>query len=114
MIRCRFEICDEIVSPSDFAVVARTHAYSFPRLIVFYFELVELSMNLENIVKLGRPEIFIRPPIWLLYSFLARIFLQWVDLEKECRKQNRGMNIVKIVDKVDKEDKLVENWTQGR
>ena len=24
------------------------------------------------------------------------------------------MNIVKIVDKVDKEDKLVENWTQGR
>ena len=34
--------------------------------MVFYFELVELSMNLEN-----------------------------------------------IVDKVDKEDKLVENWTQG-
>ena len=35
--------------------------------MVFYFELVELSMNLEN-----------------------------------------------IVDKVDKEDKLVENWTRGR
>ena len=34
--------------------------------------------------------------------------------EKEYRKQNRGMNIVKIVDKVDKEDKLVENWTWGR
>jgi len=29
-------------------------------------------------------------------------------------KQNRGMNIMKIVDKVDKEDKLVENWTRGR
>ena len=24
------------------------------------------------------------------------------------------MNIVKIVDKMDKEDKLVENWTHGR
>ena len=45
-----FGICDEIVSPSDFMIVARTHAYSFPRLIVFYFELEELSMNLENIV----------------------------------------------------------------
>ena len=33
---------------------------------------------------------------------------------KEFRKQNRGMNIVKIVDKVEKEGKLVENWTQGR
>ena len=44
-----------------------------------------------------------------LYSFLARIFLQWIGLEKEYRKQNQRMNIVKIVDKVDKEDKLVEN-----
>ena len=43
--------------------------------------------------------------------FLAWIFLQWVGLEKEYSKQNQGMNIVKIVDKVDKEDKLVENWT---
>ena len=31
-------------------IVARTHVCSFPRLMVFYFELVELSMNLENIV----------------------------------------------------------------
>ena len=61
-----FGLCGEIVSLSDFVIVARTHAYSFPRLMVFYFELVELSMNLEN-----------------------------------------------IVDKVDKEDKLVENWTRG-
>ena len=64
-----FEICGEIVSPSDFVIVAWTHAYSFLRLMVFhfvivawshaysflrlmvfYFELVELSMNLENIV----------------------------------------------------------------
>ena len=62
-----FEICGEIVSPSDFVIVAWTHTYSFSRLIVFYFELVKLSMNLRN-----------------------------------------------IVDKVDKEDKLVENWTRGR
>ena len=45
-----FEICGEIVSPSDFVIVAWTHAYSFPRLMIFYFELVELSVNLENIV----------------------------------------------------------------
>ena len=62
-----FEICGEIVSPSDFVIVAQTNAYSFPRLIVFYFELVELSINLRN-----------------------------------------------IMDKVDKEDKLAENWTRGR
>ena len=61
-----FEICGEIVSPSDFVIVAWTHAYSFPRLMVFYFELMELRMYLEN-----------------------------------------------IMDKVDKEDKLVENWTRG-
>ena len=109
-----FEICGEIVSPSDFMIVARTQAYSFLRLMVFYFELVELSMNLENIVELRRAEIFIRPPAGLLYSFLARIFLQWVGLKKEYRKQNQGVNIVKIVDKVDKEDKLVKNWTRWR
>ena len=62
-----FRICGEIVSPSDFVTFVWTHAYSFPKLMVFYFGLVELSVNLEN-----------------------------------------------IVDKVDKEDKLVENWTRGR
>ena len=41
-------------------------------------------------------------------------FFQCVGLEKEYRKQNWRMNIVKILDKVDKEDKLVENWTRGR
>ena len=39
--------------------------------------------------------------------FLTRIFLQLVVLEKEYRKQNWEMDIVKIVDKV------VENLTQG-
>ena len=46
-----FRICGEIVSPSDFVIVAWTHAYSFPRLMIFYFELVELSMNRRNIVE---------------------------------------------------------------
>ena len=55
------------MSPLDFVIVAWTHAYSFSRLMVFYFELMKLSMILGN-----------------------------------------------IVDKVDKENKLVENWTQGR
>ena len=45
-----FGICGEIISPSDFMIVTWTRAYSFPRLMVFYFELVELSMNLRNIV----------------------------------------------------------------
>ena len=45
-----FEICGEIMSPSDFVIVVWTHAYSFSKLIVFYFGLVELSMNLGNIV----------------------------------------------------------------
>ena len=56
--------CRKIVSPSDFVNVVWTHAYSFSKLMVFYFGLVELSMNLGNIM--------------------------------------------------DKEDKLVENWTRGR
>ena len=80
-------------------IVTWTHAYSFPSLMVFYFGLVEQSMNLENIAELGRTEIFVRPPTWLLYSFLTRIFPQWVGLEKKYRKQNQRMNIVKIVDK---------------
>ena len=48
-----FGICGEIMSLSDFVIVAWTHAYSFPsfsRLMVFYFELVELSMKLGKIV----------------------------------------------------------------
>ena len=55
------------MSPIDFVIVGWTHAYSFSKLMVFYFELFELSMNLEN-----------------------------------------------IVDKVNKEDKLVENLARGR
>ena len=41
-----FRIGGEIVSPSDFVIVVWTHAYSFSKLMIFYFGLVELSMNL--------------------------------------------------------------------
>ena len=81
-----------------------------------HFKKVGLNMNLENIVELGRPtffEIFVRPLAWLLYSFLIQFFLQLVVLEKEYRKQNWGMNIVKIV-KIEIVDKEVENFTSGR
>ena len=40
-----FRICGEIVSPSGFVIVAWTQAYSFSRLIVFYFELVEMWLS---------------------------------------------------------------------
>ena len=66
-----FEICGKNVSPSDFVIIARTHAYSFPRL--FYFELVELSMNLGNIVELGRPKIL----FGLLHGFHTLFYLRF-------------------------------------
>ena len=53
-----FGNCDEIVSPSDFAIVARTHArvpYSFLGWLVVHFESVQLekmSMTLENLVEM--------------------------------------------------------------
>ena len=43
--------------------------------------------------------------------FLTRIFLQLVVLEKECRKQNWGIYIVKIVKIV---DNVVENFTREK
>jgi len=85
------------------------------RLMVGHFEEVGLSMNLENIVELGRPIFFeiIAWSLawWLLYSFLAQIFLQLVVLERKYRKQNRRMNIMKIVKIV---NKVVESLTLGR
>ena len=76
-MKAGFENFDETVSPSDFEIVVRTHArvlYSCPRPMIGHFEEVGLSVTLENIMKLRRPEIFVQPPAWLLYSFLARIF----------------------------------------
>jgi len=79
---------------------------------------MKLSMNLENIVELERPTFsdIVAWPLasWLLYYFLAQIFLQWVGLEKEYRKGDWGLNIVRFVDKVDTVDKEVENLTRGR
>jgi len=75
-----FEKIVKIVSLTSFEIVAWTHArvlYSCPRLMIGHFEEVGLSMNLENIVKLGRPtfpKIIARPPAWLVYSFLTQIF----------------------------------------
>ena len=46
--------------------------------------------------------------ITLPNSFATMIFFQLVVQEKEDMKQNRGMNIVKIVNNV------VENLTRGR
>ena len=93
-----FGIGGKIVSPLDLVIFVWTHAYSFPKLMVFYFGLVELSMNLENVVELERSmfsEVVARPLVdWLLYSFVTQIFLQWEVQKKEYRKRNRGMNIV--------------------
>ena len=90
----------KIVSPTCFEIVAQTHArvpYSFSRQMVVYYEEVELSNTLENIVEMERTsffEIVARPlTSWLLYSFLTQIFLQWIVLEKEYKKQNWGMNL---------------------
>jgi len=89
----------KIVSLISFEIVARTHArvlYSCPRLMIGHFEEVRLSINLGNVMKLGRPtfpKIFIRPHAWILYSFLTEIFLLRVVLENECRKQNWRMNM---------------------
>ena len=89
----------ETVSPSDFEIVARTHARV---LYSCHFEKVGLSMTLENIVELGRPtfsKIFAQPLAWILYSFLTQIFLLWVVLEKEFIKHDME-NIVRIVSRV--------------
>ena len=53
-------------------------------------------------------QIIFGPLSLLPKSFATMIFLQLVVQEKEDMKQNREINIVKIVDNV------VENLTQGR
>ena len=35
-MKCCFKIGGKIVSPSDFVIIAWTHAYSFLRLMVFF------------------------------------------------------------------------------
>ena len=59
-----FGNCGEIVSPSDFAVAAQTHArvpYSSLALKVVHFESVrpeKMSMTLENLVEMMSPTYF--------------------------------------------------------
>ena len=91
----------KIVSPTSFEIFAQTHArvpQSIPKWMFDHYKEVELSKTLEDIVELERPtfsEVIARPLVdWFLYSFLARIFLQWEVQKKEYRKRNRGMNIV--------------------
>ena len=54
----------EVVSPSYFVIVVRTHArvpYSFPGWIVVHFESVrweKMSMTLENLVEMMSPTYF--------------------------------------------------------
>ena len=67
-----------------------------------------MKFNFGKIVNWANLEFVIGTPVWLPYSFPNRIFLRLVEQEKEYMKQNRGMNIMKIVDKV------VENLTRGR
>ena len=46
--------------------------------------------------------------------FLTQVFLLWVVLQKEYRKQNWGMNIVKIKKTVKIVEKEVKNLARGR
>ena len=94
-----FKNCGEIVSPSDFAIAARTHArvlYSSPILMVVHFESVRLkkmSMTLENLVEMISPTYFEFVASFhnrLPNAFLAQIFLQLDVLEKEYMKFDLG------------------------
>ena len=116
-MKCCFEICGEIMSPSDFVSVVWTQSripYSFPKQMVVHYNKVELSKTLENMVELERQmilEVFARLSVnWLLYSLLTQIFPQLVEYKKEYMKRNQEMN---KVDKVNMVDKEVENYARG-
>jgi len=84
-----FRNCGEIVSPSDFAIAARTHSrvpYLSPVLMVVHFQLVRLekmSGTLENLVEMTSPTCFAFFHKRLPNAFLAQILLQLDALEKE-------------------------------
>ena len=102
----------ETVSPSDFTIVTWTHAYSFLGLMVFYFELKMMSMNL-GFEKIVSRVCFVGTQAWLLYSFFTQIFLLWAVQEKKFMKYDvkKFVNIMEFVKIV---DKVVENLTRGR
>ena len=82
----------EIVSPSDFAIVARSHTrvpYLSPVLMVVHFESVRLkkmSRALENLVEMMSPTYFEIIALFhkrLPNAFLSQILLQLDVLEKQ-------------------------------
>ena len=86
-----FGNCGEIVSPSDFAITARTHGrvtYSSPVMVV-HFESVRLkkmSRTLENLVEMISPTYFKIVALChkrLPNAFLAQILLQLDVLGKK-------------------------------
>jgi len=61
----------DILSPTCLEIDARAHArvlYSCPRLMVVNFKELRLNINLENVVKLGRPT-FLKLSLGLLHGF---------------------------------------------
>ena len=92
--------CGKIMSPSDFAIAARTHArvpYSSPVLMVIHFESVrpkKMSRTLENLVEMMSPtwlEIVALFHKRLPNAFLAQILLQLDVLEKKYMEFDFGM-----------------------
>ena len=77
----------EVMSPSDFAIVARTHKivpYSFSEWMVVHFELVRLEkmgMTLENLVEMMSPTFFEFIAIFTTdfqTLFSLRFFFNWM------------------------------------
>ena len=86
-----FENYGEVVSPSNFAIVARTHTripYSISGLMLLHFKSVRLkkmSRTLENLIEMMSPTCFKIVALFhkrLTNSFLTQIFLQLVVQEK--------------------------------
>ena len=94
-----FENYGKIVSPSDFAIAARTYArvpYSSPVLMVVHLELVilkKMSRTLENLIEMMSPTYF---KIVALFhkrfpnAFLPQILLQLDVLEKKYMEFDLG------------------------
>ena len=94
-----FGNCSEIVSPSDFAIAAQTHArvpYSSSVLMVVHFKSVRLkkmSRTLEILVEMMSPTYF---EIVVLFHkrlpnvFLAQILLQLDVLKKKYMEFDLG------------------------
>jgi len=94
-----FENCGKIVSPSDVAIAARTHArvaHSSPVLMIVHFKSVRLktmSWTLENLVDMMSLTNFEIAALFhkrLPNAFLTQILLQLDVLEKEYMEFDLG------------------------